>query len=70
MFFLCSYNIRIFERYLETNSGTKFSHFYIDLWCIFIIKTTVGYDDLAPTNELVEFLLLYFPCWDSCLFCF
>ena len=60
MFFLCLYNMRIFERYLETNSGTKFGHFYNDSWFIFIIMTTVDSDDLAPIHELVKFLLLLF----------
>ena len=61
--FLCSYNLRIFERYLDIKSGTEFGHFYNDLWCIFITMTTVGYGDLAPTTEFGRIFVLI-----SCFF--
>ena len=61
--FLCSYNLRIFERYLDVKSGTEFGHFYNDLWCIFITMTTVGYGDLAPTTEFGRIFVLI-----SCFF--
>jgi voltage-gated potassium channel len=61
--FLCSYNLRIFERYLDLKSGTEFGHFYNDLWCIFITMTTVGYGDLAPTTEFGRIFVLI-----SCFF--
>jgi hypothetical protein len=61
--FLCSYNLRIFERYTDEVSGVEFGHFYNDLWCIFITMTTVGYGDLAPTTEFGRIFVLI-----SCLF--
>ena len=61
--FLCSYDLRIFERYLDIKSGAEFGHFYNDLWCIFITMTTVGYGDLAPTTEFGRIFVLI-----SCFF--
>ena len=61
--YLCSYNLRIFERYTDEVSGVEFGHFYNDLWCIFITMTTVGYGDLAPTTEFGRIFVLI-----SCLF--
>lgn len=49
--FFCSYNLRIFERYLDSQGGSYFGNLINAIWCIFISMTTIGYGDLYPSTE-------------------
>ena len=48
---VCSYNIRIFERYLDIYRESNFGNIYDSLWSVFITMSTVGYGDITPTTE-------------------
>ena len=48
--FICSYNIRIFERYLDEVLVFPMNNFYNDLWCILLAMTKVGYGEIIPNT--------------------
>lgn len=50
--FICSYDLRIVERYLDVEGKDQFSNFLNDLWYIFITMTTVGYGDYTASTDL------------------
>lgn len=48
--FLCSYNNRIFERYLDPYTNKDFGNYLNDVWYMYITMTTVGFGDLFATT--------------------
>jgi hypothetical protein len=58
LLFICSYDIRIFERYIDESVNYKMGNFYNDLWCIFLSMTTVGYGDITPNTEFGRFFTI------------
>lgn len=62
--FFCSYNVRIFERYLDQfeEGNNIFGNLLNALWFTYITMITVGYGDLYPSTE--------FGCIFAILACF
>ena len=61
--FVCSYDLRIFERYFDEFNENNLGNYFNDLWCVFISMTTVGYGDISPNSLLGRIIVIL-----SCMF--
>ena len=61
--FVCSYDLRIFERYLDELNDNNLGNLMNDLWCVFITMTTVGYGDISPKSLFGKIIIII-----SCMF--
>jgi hypothetical protein len=60
---VCSYDLRIFERYFDELNDSNLGNYLNDLWCVFITMTTVGYGDISPKSLLGKIIIII-----SCMF--